>query len=159
MKSDEYIQLVKSSKEIATKINDLETILPYFDELRKLHEKFQNKLEYLIIDNVSYESPEVREEIRRHAIEIQDLCREVNIISKFVKLPNDWFTFSSEYNCNRNFARYYYGGIEITNLIVFIKKKIFKRAKPTEELRNMEFQDYNEEKSFIKENNDLPGDF
>lgn len=160
MKSDEYIQLVKASKEISTQIKDIETILPYFDELRKLHDKLQSKLENLIVDNVSYESGEVRGEIRRRAIEIQDFCKEAKIISKFFKLPNDWFTFSKEYNYNRNFAAYYYDGVCITNMIVFIKKKIFKTSRPeAEELKNVEFENYDEEKSFIKEKNDLPGGY
>ena len=171
MNTEEYIQVVRASFKVAKYINDLENILPYLDEVRKRHIKLQNQLELCLIDPYTYETLEFKEKIIAIAKDIKETCIVAGIKYVFFKLPNTWIDFSHEYTKTRSFTTYNYNSIDITDLIIFTKKKKQKinRIKGAtteiiddESISLAELAFSNEEKanlgdSFIKDGNDLPG--
>lgn len=153
MKSEEYIQTVKETFYLSNNIQNLLDIINNINEIRKLHIRLQNELEYFLIDPISYETETEKEKINSAAIEIKSLCTEYDIQCSFFKLPKSHSEFSDTFRDKKNFSAYYYKNINITNLIVYIKKKKFikpkenKEQKLINELKNAEFH----EKSFIKD--------
>lgn len=158
MKGEEYIQTIRASFNVLNKIDDLESILPYFDELRRIHTQFQNKLECLLVDDVTYKSEEAKQEINRYAKDIIEVCKSAKIKYKFYKFPEDWFEFIKMFE-TISFARYFYNEIDITDLIVFTRKKKQKinKLKEQAKIQALTESQFTEEEgdSFITEGNDL----
>lgn len=160
MKTEEYVQVIRAS--INLHIQDLELVLPYFDELRKVHTKLQNKLEYLLSDNFTYDKKESKEEINAIAKDIKDICLTAVINYQFSKLPDTWVGFFETFRYTKSFCKYSYKGIDITNLIVFTQKKKQKINKLNDFAKidiselDLKFDD-DEDKgdSFITEGNEL----
>lgn len=169
MNSEEYIQTIRASFKAAKHIEDIELILPYLDELRKYHLKFQQELEYLLVDPNSYETKESKDLIQARAIEIKELCIAAGLQYRFFKLPLGWSDFHDQFKA-KVFATYNYKGQDITDLVVYSKrdKNKIKKIKSgavvgmIEEkeitLAELKFTEEPKEKSFITENNDLPTD-
>lgn len=121
MNSDEYIKLLKSAFEISKKIDCIDEVIPFINQIRLIHKKLQTELEYYLIDPISYEKPEEREKILAIAREIKEICISSGSIKYvFNKLPNEHIEFRSLYKFNKSFARYSYKDVDITNIIVFI---------------------------------------
>lgn len=159
MKSEEYIQTIRACVNTINKIDDLESVLPYFDELRRIHTQFQNRLECLLVDDVTYKSQETKQEINRYAKDIIEVCKSAKIKYQFYKFPEDWFEFIKMFEA-RSFSRYFYNEINITDLIVFTRKKKQKinKLKEQAKIEVLGESQFTEEEgdSFITEGNDLP---
>lgn len=135
MKTNEFLQTINATLYLCDKISDLKIILPYIDETRKLHDKLQQKLEYLLLDDKSYESQIEREIVKSIAIEIREITKQINIQCVFYKLPFSFVEFSNQFRNEKTFAKYYYNNVEITNLIVFTNKKRFKKQTKQEAIK------------------------
>lgn len=162
MKSNEFYQTVNTTLYLSNKIENLKEILPFIDEIRKYHKKLQEKLEYLLLDIISYESPEEKEKINSIAVEIKRIANEVNIQCGFHKLPKEFSEFSNQFREQKTFASYSYNGINITGLIVYTEnKKKFKPKNPSddgkEELKNISFEDLKVLDENGNDLNTLPG--
>ena len=121
MNSDEYIQLLKNGFELSKKLNSIEEIIPFINQIRLLHKKLQKDLEYFFIDPISYEKQEEKDKIIAIAKEIKEVCITSGVIKyEFYKLPIASSEFRSLYKSTKRFARYYYNSIDITDIIVFI---------------------------------------
>lgn len=162
MSSDEFIKISEAIIKVSKNIPNLGEILIYIDEVRKYHSRLQKKLEYLISDPISYETQEERDLILAIAKEIKLLCIDYNIKYTFYKLPKEWSKFRDEFKSTLIFANYEYNNISITDLIVSIKRKKIKKDKEVKnkiELSELNFEEDMSSKSFITENNDLPGGY
>lgn len=133
MKTSEFEQTIRTTLYLSSKINNLIEIIPFIDEARKYHKKLQDKLEYLLIDPISYESSEEKEKINAIAIEIKNICKQVDIQCGFIKLPSEHINFSSEFRSTKSFAQYSYKGVNITGLIVYSENKRVKKTKQDKE--------------------------
>lgn len=102
---------------------NLEEILPYLDEVRRLSTKLQGLLEYLLLDPFSFEKEETKTEINGYAKAIKDLCISGGIQYEFYKIPKEHSDFSKQYRSSKYFVNYKFDGIEITDLLVFSKRK------------------------------------
>lgn len=162
MNTNEYIQTALSAIQINRKLPDLYNVLSLFDEIRKLHSKYQNEIEYYFSDPNSYEQQKTRDEILRRAIEIKQICNENNIQVIFNKLPESWVDFKKQFRETKQFATYIYKQCNVTDLIVYInnkkEKNKTKKQEAVEELKLIQF-DENIPDSFItNEENKLPGE-
>lgn len=123
MNTKDFIQTVKCSLNLSKNSNEILEILTYIDEVRKLHKRFQNELEYLLLDPITYESINQKEKINKSAKEIKENCNSVNIECNFFKLSSDHMSFSKTFRSKKCFAKYYYQNIDITGLISYPKNK------------------------------------
>lgn len=159
MRSNQYKQIIYTTLYLSGKIN-LKEKIDEIDEIRNQHSELQNKLELLLVDPFSYENPENRENIKSIAVEIKENCKLWNIQVNFIKLPEKFIDFSKQFSEERKFASYSYQNIDITRLIVFVKKKVPKKDKPKkveENLGEIDFEEDMNAKSFITTpDNDLP---
>jgi len=155
MKTSEFIQVINATTHISRhiKIND---IVLQIDTLRKLHVRLQNACEYLLLDPNSFENTIEREKIKKCAIEIREFANEYKIQVNFEKLGNDWASFSKQHRDEKQFAKYHYNNIDITNLIVFVEKRKQKpKSKPVEALQQSNFELENDFVVLDENGNDL----
>lgn len=123
MKTNEYIQTINATLKISKHVSNLYDITQQIDMLRRLHVRLQTKLEYLLCDPTSFESNDEREKIKSIAIELREYANEYKIQINFEKLGNDYIEFSKQFRDEKQFAKYYYDNIDITQLIVFVEKR------------------------------------
>lgn len=128
MKTNEFIQTCLNATWIGQKIKLSEIILQ-IDELRKLHVRFQHQAEYFIVDPNSFEREEEKLKIRNTAEEIKQFAIEHNIQTNFEKFGSDHTSFRNKFKDTKQFVRYFYENVEITNLIVFVEKKVERKTK------------------------------
>lgn len=122
MNSDEYIQLLQNCFSLAKKGEIPDEALPYINQVRLLHGKFQKELEYFLVDPISCEKQEERDKVNAIAREIREVCiSSVDLKYQFFKIPQDSSEFRQQFKGHKNFARYYYKDTDITELIVFKK--------------------------------------
>lgn len=129
---------------MSKQININEIVLQ-IDALRKLHVRFQNMCEYILLDSNSFENTIEREKIKKCAIEIREHANEYKIQTHFEKFGDDWVTFSKTFRDEKRFATYYYKNVDITNLIVFVEKRKIAKTKTSETIdalqqTNLEFE-------------------
>lgn len=162
MKTNEFIQIINATFYISKNEPKLLDIVLQIDSLRKLHSRLQQKLEYLLTDNISYESNIEREKIKSIAIEIRQYANEYKIQVNFEKLPNEFIEFSKQFRDKKSFAKYFYNTTNITKLIVFTEfkkeKKQTKKEIIRQEINEIQFQ---QNFSVLDENgknlNEIPG--
>lgn len=123
MNTEDFIQTVRCTLNLSKNSNEILEILPYIDEVRKLHKRFQNELEYLLLDPTTYESINQKEKINKYTREIKENCNIVSINCIFFKLPVDHMSFSKTFRSKKCFSKYYYQNIDITGLISYPKNK------------------------------------
>lgn len=107
---------------------NINEIVLQIDALRKLHVRFQNMCEYMLISPNSFDDEIEREKIKKCAIEIREYANEYKIQTHFEKFGGDWSTFSKTFRDEKRFATYWYKNVEITNLIVFVEKRVSTRS-------------------------------
>lgn len=143
MKSSEFYQLVNTTIYLSDKIDNLKEIIPFIDKIRKEHHKLQVKLEYSIIDPVTYESQTEKDHINAIAKEIKIIANEIGINVVFNKLPEKHLDYSIQFRETKDFVNYFYNKILITGLIVFSenkKKPTIKKNEDIKEIKDFDFE-------------------
>lgn len=142
MTSDEFIQTLRCGMYVAHKRIEIEKIILHIDELRKIHQKMQSKLEYLFVDPNEFEKQETKQEINARAIEIIEFCKQVDITCSFFKIPIEYTDFTKQFKQEKQFVKYYFQSLNITNLIVFTKREKQKPGNKNEvNLSEIQFTD------------------
>lgn len=163
MKSNEFVQTVFASIKIFKTLPEVQNIVIQIDEIRKLHIRLQQKLDNLLLNPFGYEEKKERHLIRATALEIKEFCNQHKIISSFIKLPNDHSDFSNQFKIDRKYVSYWYGNVEITDLIVYHEEKAKKKQKQnrTSTIQEIVFEEVRENHKVFDENgndlNELPG--
>lgn len=161
MKTDDYIQTIRATLYVLPQLPNLLNVAKDIDDIRKLHDKFQNECEYLLLDSLTFDKIETKQKINEHATKIIDYCKNRKIVCVFVKMPREYTLFAQTFHDEKQFVKYYYNNVDITNLIVYVKrKKILVEKKPENVLQNVTLDEqmfYGD--SFIKsDRNKLPNE-
>lgn len=164
MTSEEFTQTVRACYKVSKYIVDIDTALPYINDVRKLHSKLQKELEYLLLDPNEFEKEPVKEKIRSIYKEIIIVCNSGQIKHTFFNIPKEWVDFSKSFRKNKIFATYSYNNIDITDLIAYSKKNKIAQSKesdidvidePEVKLNELSF----DENIITKEMGELPGGY
>lgn len=122
MKTNDFIQCALNASYIGRQIR-LSDIIVQIDTLRKLHIRFQTQAEYFLIDAFSFEKQDEKLKIKNTAEEIKQFADEHKIQTNFEKFGEQYASFRERFKDKKQFVRYFYKNVEITNLIVFVEKK------------------------------------
>lgn len=141
MNTWEYIKVSQAFNMCSIKFSTEELYI--IDEVRKLHKKYQSELEdWLIYPN----KLETRGNKKMQALakDIKDFCEDNEIKAIFESLKDmDWSTFRRKFSDTKEFVRYNYKGIYITDLIVILKpdKQVDIDLRPDTQLNSEEIEE------------------
>lgn len=132
MNSNNYIQAVRSTS-LAMKnglsAEDIEKILGYIDQIRRVHSKYQKELEYRLVDPFyhEYKYPDHSEKDKMNfegmQRDIKEACISGEIRYRLLEIPPGWSEYRNQFGKSKIFASYYYKDINITDMIVFLGDK------------------------------------